>query len=206
MLIAAAQEKINGDDPSHDLNHAFRVLATAEKMAKTEGADLDVVVPAALFHDIVNHPKNDPRSKHNSDESAEVVTSILTGIEEYPREKVAKVASAIRTCSFTKGIVPDMLEAKILQDADGLEATGAISIMRTFASSGSMKRTFYHTQDPFARGRPLDDMKYAIDLFYTRLLKVNERMHTESAKKIAKRRRRFLEGFLKEFELELMGK
>lgn len=205
-LLKIAEERINGDDPAHDLNHAFRVLLTAEKICKKEKADMDVIVPGALFHDIVNYPKNDPRRSQSADESAEFVKNILNNIGDYPKEKIEKVSIAIKSCSFSKGIISDLLEAKILQDADGLEATGAISIMRTFASTGSMKRTFYHTEDPFAKNRQPDDMKYALDLFFTRLLKVKERMHTETAKKIAERRTNFLKKFLKELELELGGK
>ncbi|MDD5251670.1 MAG: HD domain-containing protein [Patescibacteria group bacterium] len=205
-LTGIAASKISGDDPSHDLNHAFRVLSTAEKIAREEKADLDIIVPAALFHDIVNYPKNDPRRIHSADESAEQTKKILEAVDDYPKEKIEKVVQAIRSCSFSKGIVPDLLEAKILQDADGLEATGAISVMRTFASTGGMKRTFYNNEDPFAANRQPDDMKYALDLFFTRLLKVKERMHTKGAKKIAERRTDFLKKFLKEFELELKGK
>lgn len=204
-LIKIAESKINGDDPSHDLNHAFRVLSTAEKIAMEEKADLDIIIPAALFHDIINYPKNDPRRMQSADESAETTRNILESIKEYPKEKIDKVVIAIKSCSFSKGLIPDLLEAKILQDADGLEATGVISVMRTFASTGSMKRTFYNVEDPFAKNRQPDDMKYALDLFFTRLLKVKEKMYTESAKKIAERRTAFLEKFLQEFELELKG-
>lgn len=78
--------------------------------------------------------------------------------------------------------------------------------MRTFSSTGSMKRVFYHSEDPFCRERPPDDLKFALDLFYTRLLKVEERMHTMAAKKIAKRRTAFLKEFLEELKIELEGK
>lgn len=205
ILIKTAENKITGDDPAHDLNHAFRVLSAAEKIAKEEKADLDIIVPAALFHDIVNYPKNDPRKTRGADESAEMTKNILETIREYPKNKIDKVVTAIKSCSFSKGIVPELLEAKILQDADGLEATGAISIMRTFASTGSMQRTFYNVADPFAKSREPDDIKYALDLFFTRLLKIKERMHTKSARKIAERRTAFLENFLQELELELKG-
>lgn len=204
-LIKISESKINNDDPSHDLNHAFRVLSTAEKITMEEKADLDIIIPGALFHDIINYPKNDPRRMQSADESAETTKNILESIKEYPKEKIDKVVIAIKSCSFSKGIIPDLLEAKILQDADGLEATGVISVMRTFASTGSMKRTFYNIEDPFAKNRQPDDMKYALDLFFTRLLKVKEKMYTESAKKIAERRTAFLEKFLQEFELELKG-
>ena len=99
-----------------------------------------------------------------------------------------------------------MLESQIVQDADGLEATGAISIMRTFATTGQMNRPFYNPVDPFCKTREPDAMKNALDLFYERLLRVTERMHTKTAKKISTRRTAFLRKFLKELDLELKGK
>ena len=202
-LIDIAKQRISNDDPSHDFLHALRVLVVAEQIAKEEKADLDIVVPAALFHDLVNHPKNDPHSKDAPNESAELAKQILEEIKEYPKKKIEKSQTAIRCCSYSRGILPELLEAKILQDADGLEATGAISIMRTFSSTGSMKRIFYHQRDPFCKDREPDDLKFALDLFFTRLLKLKARMNTATAKKMAQRRTLFLQAFLRELELEL---
>lgn len=205
-LLSTVRKRITDEDPSHDFEHTLRVMNNAEEIARKENADLDIVIPAALLHDIVNYPKNDPRSRNASDESAEVAGKILRKVKGYPKSKIGRVQLAIRSCSFSKGIAPKLLEAKILQDADGLEATGAISVMRTFSSTGSMKRLFYDPNDPFCENREPDDLKYAIDLFFTRLLKVKERMHTKTAKKIAERRTNFLKKFLKELRLELKGK
>jgi uncharacterized protein len=175
----------------------------AERITKAEKADLEIVIPAASFHDIIVYPKYDPRSKTETDESAEYAAKILESIKGFPKSKIEKVKIAIRQCSFSKGIMPDLLEAKILQDADRLEATGAISIMRTFSSSGQWKRPFYHPTDPFWKKRNPDAHQYALDLFPVRLLQVERSMHTKLAKAIAKRRTQFLRKFLKEFELEL---
>src|SRR3989344_8112929 len=127
-LIDLAKEKITKEDISHDLQHSLRVLALAEKIAKEEGADFDIIVPAALFHDVVIYPKNNPRSKNESEESARYTAQLLEDIEDYPKNKIRKVQTAIEQCSFSKRIMPELLEAKVLQDADRLEATGAISI------------------------------------------------------------------------------
>ncbi|MCK9344648.1 MAG: phosphohydrolase, partial [Candidatus Pacebacteria bacterium] len=105
--------------------------------------------------------------------------------------------------SFSKGITPDLIEAKGLQDADRLEATGAISIMRTFASSGQMNRPFYSPEDPFCENGHTD-FRSGIDLFYRRLLIVEKTMHTELAKKMARKRTQFLEKFLEQFREELV--
>ena len=205
-LIRIAKERIASHDPSHDFEHALRCLTLAEKITKDEKADLDIIIPAALFHDVVNYPKNDPKAKYASDESAEFAKKILKNIKDYPKNRIDKVFIAIKQCSFSKGIIPDILEAKILQDADKLEATGAISIMRTFSSTGLMQRPFYHTEDPFCKNREPDSHNFAIDLFYTRLLKVEALMHTKMGRKIAKRRTIFLKVFLDELKKELEGK
>jgi uncharacterized protein len=78
--------------------------------------------------------------------------------------------------------------------------------MRTFSSAGQMKRAFYNKDDPFCKNREPDSKEYALDLFYNRLLKAQDRMHTETAKRIAIRRTKILKNFLKELELELDGK
>jgi len=204
-LIEIAREKYTTDDPSHDFEHTLRVLASAESIAQEENADLDILIPATLFHDVINYPKHSPEAQNASDESAKLAKEILEGIDEYPKEKISKVEYTISVCSFSKGVVPTKLEAKILQDADGLEATGAISIMRTFSSTGQMKRPFYNIDDPFCKNREPDPKKYALDLFYKRLLVIKEKCHTKKAKEIAERRSHFLLEFLKEFELELKG-
>ncbi len=205
-LIEIARRNIPDTDVSHDFEHALRVLANAERIAKEENADLDIIVPAALFHDVVVYPKDHAEKHKSQEESAELVSKILNKINNFPKEKIAKVKTCILECSFSKGILPKLLESKILQDADGLEATGAISIMRTYSSTGQMKRPFYNSVDPFCKKREPNTLHFALDLFYTRLLKVEERMHTKKAKVIAKRRTKFLRSFLKELELELEGR
>jgi len=202
-LIDIAMQKIDSSDVSHDHEHMLRVLRNAEQIAMKEKADLDIIIPSAIFHDIICYPKDDKHSSYSANQSADFASKILNKIEDFPKKKIEKVHICIKQCSFSKDITPNFLEGKIIQDADGLEATGAISIMRTFSSTGQMKRLFYHSEDPFCESREPDDLKFAIDLFYTRLLKMEKRMHTESAKKIAKRRTNFLKEFLSELELEL---
>lgn len=202
-LVNIAKQRISSDDVSHDFEHASRVLSNAEIIAKEENADLDVIVPAALFHDLVVYPKNHPDRHKSQEESSDAAEKILNSLDNFPKEKINKVKICILECSFSKGIVPELLESKILQDADGLEATGAISIMRTYSSTGQMKRLFYNPEDPFCKNRQPNGPKFALDLFYERLLKVESRMHTQKAKSIAKRRTKFLLDFLKEFKIEL---
>lgn len=206
ILIDIAKEKIPNTDSSHDFQHALRVLLNAEMIAKKEGGDSEIIIPSSLLHDAIVYPKNHPDRSKSQLESSIVAAKILDTLDFYPKNKIPKVETCILECSFSKGIVPELLESKILQDADGLEATGAISIMRTYSSTGQMKRMFYNPEDPFCKNRKPDASHFALDLFYERLLIQVERMHTPTAKKIAIRRTNFLEKFLKEFELELKGR
>jgi uncharacterized protein len=202
-LISIAKERQVKDDPSHDFQHILRVTNLAAKIGESVNADLDVIIPAALFHDTVVYPKNSPQSKSEADESAEVAGKILQNIKEYPQNKIESVKICIKQCSFSKGIIPNLLESKVLQDADRLEATGAISIMRTFASCSHMNIQFYAPEDPFCE-KDAVEFRSGLDLFYRRLLIVEKTMHTELAKKIARKRTKFLENFLYQLKEELI--
>ena len=201
-LKSIAEKRQTKEDPSHDFQHILRTLNLAMKIGKSVKVDLDIVIPAALFHDTVVYRKDAPQNRNASDESAEVAGRILESIKGYPKEKIKKVKICIRQCSFTKGIVPDLLESKVLQDADLLESTGAISIMRTFDSGGRMNRSFYNPKNPFFKKGEIN-FPSGVGLFYRRLLIVDKRIHTKLAKKMAKRRTKFLMEFLDEFKKEL---
>src|SRR3972149_431477 len=206
-LIEIARTYYSDLDPSHSFSHIERVLLNAEKIAKTEKeADLEVIVRAVLFHDVVTYAKNDPRNKLATEESATKAQQILMSIPEFPKEKIKLIKSCINKTSFSKGLRAETIEERILQDADMLEATGAISIMRTFTTGGVISRALYDTKDPFAKKRQTDDFKYSLDLFYSRLLKVKDRMNTKEGKRLAKRRTEFLHKFLEELTLEINGK
>ncbi len=95
------------------------------------------------------------------------------------------------------------MEGKILQDADRLDAIGAIGIARAFAVSGSESRPFYNNDDPFCNARKPDDKKWAVDHFYRKLLKLEKLMNTKSAKIEAKKRTKILTKFLSELRDEI---
>lgn len=203
LLNVAESKMAQLKDPSHDINHTLRVLSLAEKIAIKDKADLDIVIASAIFHDVIVYPKNHIKRLSSSKESSSFAREILIKEKSFPRRKIKKTCEAIELCSFTKGIKPDFLEARILQDADSLEAMGAISIMRTFSSAGQMNKSFYNEDDPLCRKRKPDDNKYAVDLFFSRLLIVSERLNTRTAKALAKKRINFLHSFLKQLEFEL---
>lgn len=203
-LINIAKRKIKYNDPSHDMSHSLRVLSIAEDIGMRERADMEILVPSAIFHDVINYPKNHPKRLDSSKESAEYTVKILNRVKFSSKEKIDKIYKSILLCSFTKAQKPNFIEAAILQDADALESMGAISIMRTFASAGTMNKIFYNKKDPFCKKRNPNDKKYALDLFFTRLLVIQDRLHTDRAKQLAIKRVKFLKDFLMELEYELL--
>lgn len=191
-------------DPSHDINHIIRVVNNALFIAKHEWWDLEIIIPAAYFHDIVNYPKNDPRRSLSTDHSAELAKKLLEDLDGYPEEKIPEVQYCILHCSFTKNLDHDSLESKIIQDADLLESTGVISLMRTCASSGIMQRPLLDMKnDPLALTRIPEGHFSAYDLIQTRLLKVYDRMLTQTGKKLALSRHQFLYKIMDQIQHEI---
>ena len=202
-LLEITTKHIPTDDPSHDLEHIKRVVAMAKYIATKEGANLDIVIPAAFFHDLVTYQKNDPRNKFATEESAKLAQEILEFESLIPTDKIPAVTACILECSWSKGLPPSSLESQVLQDADRLEATGAISLMRTFSSGGQMKRPLYSVEDPFReKGIPVG-INCSLDLLYQRLFEVPNRLNTHTGKEVAKRRHEFLKQFENELKLEL---
>lgn len=89
-LINIAKDEISSEDVSHDFEHSYRVLMNAEELVKKEGGDLDIVIPAALFHDVITYPKNQVNSYNSQIASAEKAGKILADIIEYPKDKIKK--------------------------------------------------------------------------------------------------------------------
>jgi len=204
-LRAAALGRLAGVEPAHDALHVERVMASARRIAEAEGADADVCVIAALLHELFNYPKNHPESARSGDVCAEHAIALLRehGWDEAFSERVAY---CIRVHSFSRGIVPETLEAKVLQDADRLDAIGAIGIARCFATSADMKRPFYAPDDPFCRAREPDDKEWGIDHFYKKLLRIGDGLHTATARALAAERIAFMRAYLDQLEREVAAK
>lgn len=193
---------IMDNDPAHDFEHVMRVYHNAQKIVKKEKANLKLVLSAALLHDIVSYPKSSKRSKLSSIDSAKKSKLILKKYD-FTVEEITVVSDAIKEHSFSQNKIPQTLEGKILQDADRLDALGAIGIARVFATSGSLSRSFYNINDPFCNKRNPDDDIWAVDHFFNKLLKLQSLMNTKSGKIEAKKRTKVLKIFLKQFKSEI---
>lgn len=193
------------NDASHDLGHFHRVYQTALNIAERENVSVDplVLMAAAYLHDIVNLPKNHPESHMSSQYSAIKAKEILSSMH-YPEEKIDSVCHAITTHSYTAQLQPETIEAKIIQDADRMEALGALGIMRTFYVSGRLERAPYDPADLFAKNRPLDDKVFGFDHFYCKLFKLPAMLQTEGGRQIAEKRTAFLHYFEHELEHDLL--
>jgi len=194
--------KIMNNDPAHDFEHVMRVYHNAQKITKKEKANQKLVLAAALLHDIVSYPKSSKRSKFSSVDSAKKSKSILKKYT-FSNEEISIICDAIEDHSFSQNRIPRTIEGKILQDADRLDALGAIGIARVFATSGSLNRPFYKIDDPFCNDRKPDDSHWAIDHFFNKLLKLQSLMNTKSGKIEAKKRTKVLKIFLKQFKSEI---
>ena len=194
--------KIMDNDPAHDFDHVMRVYTNAKKIVKEEKVDEKLVLSAALLHDIVSYPKSSKRSKFSSIDSAKKSKIILKKYG-FSEKEITIVSDAIKDHSFSQNKVPETLEGKILQDADRLDALGAIGIARVFATSGSLNRPFYNIDDPFCTKRNPDDDLWAIDHFFNKLLKLESLMNTRSGKIEAKKRTNVLQEFLKQLKDEI---
>jgi uncharacterized protein len=191
----------SGADPAHDLSHILRVFRNAREIGREEGADMRVLLWAALLHDAGEERKNSMKQEAEG-AGRKVVEEILdfVGLDEKSREKVLY---AIDVHRFSKGIVPATLEARILQDADRLDALGAVGIARVFLTGGALGRELYHPDDPFCRQREPDDGRWNLDHFYKKLLKLEAGMHTKSARILAEKRTEVLEKYLSDLEEEI---
>lgn len=203
FLFEKAEKNIDNHDPSHDIQHCMRVLRNCEKIAAKEWWDMEILLPAALFHDIINYPKDDPRAQYASNESSVWTMKLLEKIQTYPTSKIQKVWYAIAYCSYSKDLPHESIESKILQDADFLESVWAIAIMRTFCTSWTLWRPFFADDDLFCENRQPEPFKYSFDLFSQRLLKVQDRMLTTTWKELAQQRTEFLHTFIAQVKKEI---
>ena len=201
-LRAAALARIAGAEPAHDALHVERVMASARRIAAAEGADVDVCVTAALLHELFNHPKGHPESHLSGERCADEAEKLLRELD-WEADAIARISYCIRVHSFSRGIVPETLEGKILQDADRLDAIGAVGIARCFATCAEMKRPFYSPEDPFCSTRTPDDKLWGVDHFYKKLLKIPDGLHTATARKLAHERADFMRTFLSQLAREI---
>jgi uncharacterized protein len=193
---------------AHDRSHIARVYAWSLRLAAEGGAPADLAGAMALVHDLAFIPKDSPERAAGGERSAIMAEAVLSAAG-YHAEEVSEIAEAVRTSSWSRGLAPTNALGIVLQDADRLDAIGAIGLMRTFACGQFMSRPerpgrFYHPDDPGAvSGRALDDRSFALDHCYAKLLHLAAGMRLPSAQAEAQRRHATIVGFLGQLQSEL---
>lgn len=209
---AYVQEAMQGEGSGHDWWHVHRVEQMALHLAAQEkGADVLVVQLGALLHDIADWKFHDGDFEAGPRKTTEFLTA--QGADPALIEKVAYI---VRNVSFRGGTnkhVMASLEGKIVQDADRLDALGAVGVARTFAFGGSQNREMYDPANKPREYASFEEYKKhhisgntTVNHFYEKLLLLKDRLHTEAARKVAQKRHEFMEQFLDEFYAEWDGK
>ena len=201
LLLEAQGRDGTAPDPTHDVAHALRVALWTIRLGGDE-VDVREAIAAALLHDAVNPPKDSPERAHASERSAELAMRRLPECGFAP-DAVTRIADAIRDHSFSRGGLPATALGCALQDADRLEALGAIGLLRCVSTGVRMGGAWFDGDDPFAEHRTLDDKRYSVDHFYTKLLSLAATMRTEAGRAEAERRTAFLHMFLTQLADEL---
>lgn len=202
------RQKLSGEGSGHDWWHIHRVRNTALKLGKEENADLFVVELAALLHDIADH------KFHGGDEEIGPATA-RKWLEELDAEEsiIEHVCEIIRDVSFKGADVETpmkTIEGKVVQDADRLDALGAIGIARAFAYGGHKGRELHNPNIPPEKHDSFEQYKKStgptLNHFYEKLFLLKDRMNTKSGRKLAEERHRFMEEFVEQFLAEWGGK
>lgn len=193
------KDKLSKEGSGHDWFHIERVYNLATYLCEKEGGDEFIIKMAALLHDI-----DDWKFSNNSKTTNDFLKSL--NIDD---ESIHKIVNIITTMSYKGGVVDSTqnnLEGKIVQDADRLDALGAIGIARAFTYGGSKNRLIYDPDINPMNFQNLDEVKnlnnHTINHFYEKLLKLKDLINTNTAKQIAKERHRFMEIYLDEFYYE----
>lgn len=197
------------EESGHDWWHIYRVYNNSLLINKEEKANKFLVEIISLFHDLYD-------SKFFDGNIEEKIINTLKELKVYDsltEEEIKNITYSCENLSFSKNIEGKKelsLEGKIVQDADRLDAIGAIGIARTFAYGGKIKRSIYNPDNQIVEINTEFDYKNnnrdSINHFYEKLLKLKDLMNTDSAKKIATNRHKFMEHYLEEFYAEWNGK
>ena len=204
--LASVKKLFEGNSDGHDFFHTERVYKTALKLAKTENAGLEITALAAILHD-ADDRKLSPETCENKLNAGNILTEL--GIDSERQTAILKIISEVSFVG-TDSPVPETKEGKCVQDADRLDAMGAIGIARAFAFGGSRGRQMYNpdikpTLNADSRTYAKIENSTSVNHFYEKLFLLKDMMNTEAAKRIAKEREQFMKEFLEEFYKEWNG-
>lgn len=197
VIISEIKKLFEYDFSGHDFWHTLRVYKVALKIADTEECDKRVISIAALLHDV-----DDPKLFSSKDHNNAMKIMKLACIDDIT---ISRVINIIENVSFkgTESIAPDSIEGKIVQDADRLDALGAIGIARAFAYGGAKGRVMYDPDlkplQDISHGEYLNNKGTTVNHFYEKLFRLKGMMNTECARELAEKRDLFMREYICEF-------
>jgi uncharacterized protein len=202
ITVEQARPYYQGADAIHDFDHVLRVLALAERLARTEGADLEIVRTATLLHDVARG-HGDRMATDHAQAGAEFARRLLAG---QPPEKVEAVAHAIAAHRFRSGPAPQTAEARVLHDADKLDAIGAIGVARAFAYGGHEGQRLWARVPPGYEENEANRAEHTpVHEYVIKLVKIKGRLLTASARQLAEERHTFMVAFYQQLDREVQG-
>jgi uncharacterized protein len=202
ITIEEARQHYEGADAIHDFDHVVRVLALAERLALEEGADLEIVRTATMLHDVARS-HGDRMAEDHAQAGAEFARRLLAG---QPAEKVEAVAQAIAAHRFRSGPSPQTVEAKVLHDADKLDAIGAIGVARAFAFGGHEgQRLWGEVTGDYEESQDTRDQHTPVHEYQFKLVRIKDRLLTRSARAMARDRHEFMVAYFERLEREVRG-
>ena len=202
ITVEKAREYYEGADAIHDFDHVQRVLTTAERLAREENADWEIVRTATLLHDVARG-HGDRMAEDHARAGAEIARQLLSG---HPAEKVEAVAHAVAAHRFRAGPAPQTIEAKVLHDADKLDAIGAIGVARAFAFGGFEGQRLWADVPPGYQESQATRLEHTpVHEFHMKLSKIKDRLLTPSARRLAEERHTFMVAYFEQLDREVRG-
>jgi uncharacterized protein len=203
ISVEEARQHYRGGGAVHDFDHVLRVLALAERLAPAEGADGEILRAAVLLHDIARGDEAGVQGLDHAQAGAEVARRLLAG---HPPERVEAVARAIAAHRFRAGPPPETPEARVLHDADKLDAIGALGVARAFAYGGrSGQRLWAEVPPGYEESEDTRGEHTPVHEYHMKLARIQDRLLTEGARQIARERHAFMVAFFERLELEVHG-
>jgi uncharacterized protein len=202
ITVEQARCQYAGADAIHDFDHVLRVLALAERLGKAEGADLEIVRTAALLHDMARG-RGDRLLNDHAQAGAELARDLLA---TQPSDRVEAVIHAIAAHRFRTDPSPQTLEAKVVFDADKLDAIGAIGVARAFAYGGHEGQRLWAEAPPdYVESLSTRHEHTPVHEYHYKLRKIRDRLLTTSARQVAEERHKFMVAYFEQLDQEVQG-
>jgi uncharacterized protein len=209
ISVDEARLHYSGEDAAHDFEHVLRVLRLAERIGEAEGADMEILRAAVLLHDVARLAEDQGGPCH-AEAGAQRARQILAG---HPQHKVEAVAEAIASHRFRTAVMPHTLEARILYDADKLDAIGAIGVARAYAIAGRCAQRLWAPAPQSYAGRGIGDARgdvadpdhTPVHEFIFKLSRLKDGLHTATAREIAVQRHEYMARFFERLANEVNG-